>query len=93
MICFFTAHCYDKVRQETQLMQDKIQAQLGLEPVEKEVIILYEGETADQATDAATGKRIVEMKKPRPMWFTKNLLQKSTQQSSDTKEVKPSNLA
>ncbi|TDG40234.1 hypothetical protein AWZ03_013345 [Drosophila navojoa] len=86
-------HCYDKVRQETQLMQDKIQAQLGLEPVEQEVIILYEGETADQTTDAASGKRIVEMKKPRPMWFTKNLLQKSTQQSSDTKEVKPSNLA
>ncbi|XP_030559783.1 39S ribosomal protein L32, mitochondrial [Drosophila novamexicana] len=86
-------HCYDKVRQETQLMQDKIQTQLGLEPIEQEVIVLYAGETAEQATDAISGKRIIEMKKPRPMWFTKNLLQKSTQQSSETKEVKPSNLA
>lgn len=74
-------------------MQDKIQAQLGLDPIEKEVVVLYEGEKSDQTTDELKGKRIVEMQKPRPMWFTKNLLQKSTQQSSDTKEVKPSELA
>lgn len=74
-------------------MQDKIQAQLGLDPIEKEVVVLYEGEKSDQTADELKGKRIVEMQKPRPMWFTKNLLQKSTQQSSDTKEVKPSELA
>ncbi|EDV93942.1 39S ribosomal protein L32, mitochondrial [Drosophila grimshawi] len=82
-------HCYAKVRDETQLMQDKIQAQLGLEPIEQEVIVLYEGETT-ATTEEQQGKRIVEMKKPRPMWFTKNLLQKSTQQSSN--EIKPTNL-
>ncbi|XP_030376133.1 39S ribosomal protein L32, mitochondrial [Scaptodrosophila lebanonensis] len=85
-------HCYDKVRQETQLMQDKIQEHLGLEPVEQEVIVLYDGEKTAEASDALKGKRIVEMQKQRPMWFTKNLLQKSTQQQSETKEVKPTDL-
>jgi len=74
-------------------MQSKIQETLGLDPVDKEVIVLYEGEKAEQSTDDLKNKRIVEMKKPRPMWFTKNLLQKSTQQLSETKEVKPSDLA
>lgn len=74
-------------------MQEKIQENLGLDPVDKEVIVLYEGEKAEQSAEELKGKRIVEMKKPRPMWFTKNLLQKSTQQLSETKEVKPSDLA
>lgn len=87
------AFCYDKVRQETELMQDKIQAKLGLDPIEKEVVVLYEGEKASETVEDHTRKVIVEIQKPRPMWFTKNLLQKSTQQSSDSKEVKPSELA
>lgn len=86
------AHCYDKVRQETKQMQDKIQQQLGLNPIEQEVVVLYEGEKNEQTVDSLSGKRIVEMDKPRPMWFTKNLLQKTTQQTSESKEVKPSDL-
>jgi len=74
-------------------MQSKIQETLGLQAVDKEVIVLYEGEKAEQSSDDLKNKRIVEMKKPRPMWFTKNLLQKSTQPLSETKEVKPSDLA
>ncbi|KAH8268568.1 hypothetical protein KR026_009001 [Drosophila bipectinata] len=85
--------CYQKVLNETKLMQEKIQDELGLDPVEKEVIVLYEGEKAEKSADELNSKRIVEMKKPRPMWFTKNLLQKSTQTLSETKEVKPSDLA
>ncbi|XP_037945678.1 39S ribosomal protein L32, mitochondrial [Teleopsis dalmanni] len=85
-------HCYDKVRKETQLMQDKIQEQLGLSPVEQEVVVLYDGEKREQSTEYLNGKRIVEMEKPRPMWFSKNLIQKTTQQPADTKEVKPSDL-
>ncbi|KAH8326843.1 hypothetical protein KR067_013095 [Drosophila pandora] len=85
--------CYQKVLKETQLMQEKIQDELGLDAVEKEVIVLYEGEKAEKSADELNSKRIVEMKKPRPMWFTKNLLQKSTQPLSETKEVKPSDLA
>lgn len=42
------AHCYEKVRVETQQMQDKIQSDLGLSPVEQEVIVLYDGEKAEQ---------------------------------------------
>ncbi|KAH8272640.1 hypothetical protein KR044_002504 [Drosophila immigrans] len=83
--------CYDKVRKETQLMQKKIQEQLGVAPIDQEVVLLYEGE-GDLSSEALKGSRLVEMQKPRPMWFTKNLLQKSTQQSSESKEVKASDL-
>ncbi|XP_013118644.1 large ribosomal subunit protein bL32m [Stomoxys calcitrans] len=86
-------HCYNKVREETQQMQDKIQEELGLQPVEQEVVVLYEGERKEQPSEMLNGKRIVEMPKPRPMWFTKNLLQKTTQQPSNSKEVKPNDLA
>ncbi|XP_054734504.1 39S ribosomal protein L32, mitochondrial [Anastrepha obliqua] len=87
-------HCYKKVEQETRLMQDKIQEKLGLEPVEHEVVVLYEGEKFEKYADAADEKnvRIVEMQKPRPVWFSKNLMQKTTAQPADTKEVKPANL-
>lgn len=74
-------------------MQDKIQEQLGLNPIEQDVVVLYEGERGEQPSELLDGKRIVEMPKPRPIWFTKNLLQKSTQQPSNSKEVKPSDLA
>lgn len=39
------------------------------------------------------GKRIIEMKKERPQWFSKNLLQKTTQQPSNSTDVKPTDLA
>lgn len=86
-------NCYNKVREETKQMQDQIQEQLGLSPVEQDVVVLYEGERSEQPTESLNGKRIVEMPKPRPIWFTKNLLQKTTQQPSDSKEVKPNDLA
>ncbi|XP_061400636.1 large ribosomal subunit protein bL32m [Musca vetustissima] len=86
-------HCYNKVRDETKQMQDKIQEQLGLNPIEQDVVVLYEGERGEQPSEMLNGKRIVEMPKPRPIWFTKNLLQKTTQQPSNSKEVKPNDLA
>lgn len=86
-------HCYKKVRDETQQMQEKIQEQLGLNPIEQDVVVLYEGERGEQPSEMLNGKRIVEMPKPRPIWFTKNLLQKTTQQPSNSKEVKPNDLA
>ncbi|KAG4078344.1 hypothetical protein HA402_013054 [Bradysia odoriphaga] len=85
-------HCYAKVRQETELMQEKIQQQLGLDPVDKEVVVLYDGEKVDQSAEFWKGKRIVEMERPRPVWFSKNLLQKSTEPAATTKEVKPNDL-
>lgn len=88
----FAANCYDKVRKETELMQEKIQQDLGLDPVDKEIIVLYDGEKGEQPNEYWNGKRIVEMERPRPMWFSKNLMQKSTQPAATTKEVKPNDL-
>uniref|UniRef100_W8B551 Large ribosomal subunit protein bL32m n=1 Tax=Ceratitis capitata TaxID=7213 RepID=W8B551_CERCA len=87
-------HCYKKVEQETRLMQEKIQQELGLEPIENEVIVLYEGEQMEKSADGTSERkvRVVEMEKPRPVWFSKNLMQKTTTQPAETKEVKPSNL-
>lgn len=65
---------------------------LKLSPVESEVVVLYDGEKAEQPEEFFMGKRIVEMEKPRPQWFSKNLLQKTTQQNATTKEVKPEEL-
>lgn len=86
------AHCYDKVRKETEAIKDKIMKKLHLTPVESEVVVLYEGERVDPQAEFWKGKRIVEMEKPRPMWFSKNLLQKTTQPNSKSKAVKPDEL-
>nr|CAD7267479.1 unnamed protein product [Timema shepardi]CAD7578669.1 unnamed protein product [Timema californicum] len=74
-------------------MQTKIQEGLGLSPVEQEVVVLYEGEKEAQIAEFWQGKRIVEMNKPRPTWFSKNLLQKTTSPPSSSTDVKPSELA
>ncbi|XP_058834867.1 large ribosomal subunit protein bL32m [Topomyia yanbarensis] len=80
--------CYKKIRQETELIQEKIQTQLGLDPVDKEVVVLYDRERDDQSEEYWMGKRIVEMEKSRPVWFGKNLLQRSTEEQQPA-EVKP----
>lgn len=73
-------------------MQNKIQSQLGLQPIDQEVIVLYEGERGEQPQEFWQGKRIVEMPKARPAWFSMNLLQTTTQPAATTKEVKPTDL-
>lgn len=88
----FTATCYKKVIDETREMQDAIQYELKLEPVEKEVVVLYSGEKEEKPDEFWEGKRIVEIPKERPSWFSKNLLQQTTQKPASTKEVKPSDL-
>lgn len=74
------------------MIQEKIQAELGLNPIEEEVIVLYDGEKSEEPSDYWKGKRIIEINKTRPMWFSKNLIQKTTQQPATTKEVKPNDL-
>ncbi|XP_053678424.1 39S ribosomal protein L32, mitochondrial isoform X2 [Anopheles nili] len=81
--------CYKKIRTETELMQENIQKELGLDPVDKEVVVLYDREKDEQPDEFWQGKRIVEMEKRRPMWFSKNMLQKSTQSQSEPDELKP----
>lgn len=84
--------CYEKIRKETELMQDKIKEELKLTPVENEIVVLYDGEKGEKPDEFWKGKRIVEMEKPRPKWFSKNLMQKSTQQPATTATVKPDEL-
>lgn len=89
-----SATCYLKVKEETEAMQEAIQAELKLAPVDKEVVVLYNGEK-DKPSELWQGKRIVEMNKPRPLWFSKNLAEKSTTQPSGVTatEVKPTDLS
>ena len=73
-------------------MQEQIQEELQLSPVEKEIVILYDGEKEFTAPEYWQGKRIVEMNRPRPSWFSKNLTQQTTQQLAVTTDIKPSKL-
>ncbi|CAK9795838.1 39S ribosomal protein L32, mitochondrial [Anthophora plagiata] len=82
-------YCYEIVKKETQEMQEVIQSSLGLDPVEKDVIVLYEGEKEHLREDFWKNQRIVEMPKKRPEWFHQNLLQPTTEESTDSKSEKP----
>ncbi|XP_032666761.1 39S ribosomal protein L32, mitochondrial [Odontomachus brunneus] len=86
-------HCYEKVKLETKEMQDAIQKELKLSPVEENVIVLYDGEKDQKTDEFWKNQRIVEMPKKRPSWFHQNLLEPTTQESSDKTDVKPTNLA
>ncbi|XP_041970446.1 39S ribosomal protein L32, mitochondrial [Aricia agestis] len=87
-------HCYKKVEAETKEIQAKIQEQQGNKPIENDVIVLYEGDNLpEKPQEFWKGKRIIEMKKERPKWFSKNLLEKTTQQPSSSTDVKPTDLA
>ncbi|XP_045460821.1 39S ribosomal protein L32, mitochondrial [Harmonia axyridis] len=84
--------CYKRIMNETKDMKEAIQEKLGLQPIEKEVVVLYENEKSTLEGEYE-GQPIVEMKKPRPSWFSKNLLQQTTQQPATTKDVEPSGLS
>ena len=86
-------HCYEKVKLETKEMQDAIKKELGLSPVEENVIVLYDGEKDDKTHEFWKNQRVVEMPKKRPSWFHRNLLEPTTQEPSDKKDVKPTHLA
>lgn len=80
------------MRDETERMQAKIEADLGMQPVDREVVVLYEGERGEQPQEFWEGKRVVEMPRARPAWFSRNLLQRTTQPAATTTEVKPNDL-
>lgn len=40
----FSENCYRRVEEETKLIKDKIIQKLGNQPIEQEVVVLYEGE-------------------------------------------------
>ncbi|KAF4522186.1 hypothetical protein B566_EDAN007334 [Ephemera danica] len=80
-IGYFCGHCYAKIAEETKAAQDAVQEKLGLSAVDKEVVLLYDGE---QASPEQANRRVVEVKRPRPSWFSRNLLQRSTDTPSPT---------
>jgi len=70
-------NCYNKVKEETnEILMAMIKKQ-GLRPVEKEVIVLYEGEKQEKSDEELERHTIVELPKERPQWFSKNLLQRT----------------
>ncbi|BES95975.1 ribosomal protein L32 [Nesidiocoris tenuis] len=86
--------CYKRVMKETEEIQKTIEASSHLQPTDKEVIVLYEEEALPSQSEFVNGKRIVEMKKKRPSWFSSNLTQKSTATGeTSTKDVPASELA
>ncbi|XP_072758788.1 large ribosomal subunit protein bL32m [Anoplolepis gracilipes] len=86
-------HCYEKVKVETEEMKAAIKKELGLQPVEEDVIVLYDGEKDDKTHEFWKNQRVVEMPKKRPSWFHRNLLEPTTQEPSDKKDIKPTHLA
>ncbi|KAG8193292.1 hypothetical protein JTE90_003779 [Oedothorax gibbosus] len=69
-------NCYEKVKEETKYMQEAVFKELKLDPINKEVVILYENDRKEEKL--FEGKRIVEVPKERPQWFSKNLLMKDS---------------
>jgi len=51
MYILIIGHCYEKIKIETKEMQNAIQKELGLNPVEKDVIVLYDGERDDKTDE------------------------------------------
>ncbi|XP_059487713.1 large ribosomal subunit protein bL32m [Neocloeon triangulifer] len=80
------SNCYKKVQEETKLAQNLVQEKLGLSAVDKEVILLYENESPPQD---AQNKTVVEVPRPRPQWFSRNLLQRSTEVNSPKAIAEP----
>lgn len=66
-------NCYEQVKQETEKLRDEIANELKLDPVESEVAVVYKGEKPPEST-----RRIVEVERPRPAWFSQNLLTRSS---------------
>lgn len=72
---FFSGTCYEQVKNETALIQERMNVESRDPKLQsQEVVVLYEGESPDPST--TEGKRIVEMPKVRPLWFNSALLTK-----------------
>lgn len=46
-----SANCYKKIQEETKLMQQQIENELGLNPVDEDVVVLYDGEKNNQVNN------------------------------------------
>lgn len=58
-------------------MKEVIDKELKLDPIDREMVILYENDEKEEKM--FKGKRIIEIPKERPQWFSKNLLVKDSE--------------
>jgi large subunit ribosomal protein L32 len=73
---YLCPHCYEKVRLETQKVQEAIEQDYQRnEPIDKEMAILYEDDPRDKKE--AQTIRLIEVPHKRPAWFSQNLLSKT----------------
>lgn len=66
-------NCYMKIRIEAEAIQKAIVDSFSWNPIEQDVVVKYKGEEI-RAEDKS--KRIIEMPKERPKFFSNNLLEK-----------------
>ncbi|KAK3861478.1 hypothetical protein Pcinc_032567 [Petrolisthes cinctipes] len=86
--------CYSKTKEVTEAMQAAMNSTHGLNPVEHEVFPVFKGEIIDSKDGFFQGKRVVEVEKERPHWFSRRLKLKSTISTSPSTTIaKPTNLA
>lgn len=65
-------NCFTKVQEESEKIIRDLRATWAGKAIDKEVQVLYEGEKVESAV---ANKRIVELERPRPLWFAPNLSQ------------------
>ncbi|UJR20549.1 hypothetical protein I4U23_023676 [Adineta vaga] len=67
-------HCYDRIRKETQILKDSYpnKDEWKYNHPQQEIVYVYKNE--QMKTDE--NKRIVEVPRERPSWFSKNLIPK-----------------
>ncbi|RWS31092.1 39S ribosomal protein L32-like protein, partial [Leptotrombidium deliense] len=72
------AVCYQKTKEETLLVQEAMVKEFKLDAVDMEVVVRYE----DDEKDVVNDKRLVEIPKKRPQFFSRNLLSKAISEPS-----------
>jgi len=86
---------YKKVMEETKAIKERVSQAFenGLKPRNQEVSVRYQNEETNE-DDIKSGKRIVEMEKERPAFFSANLMQKARTSSESAKSttVRPTGL-
>ena len=89
---------YKKVMKETQEIKDKVSKAFenGLKPRNQEVTVVYKNDIDDEGVEVIekdgnekwkNGKRIIEMEKERPAFFSANLMQKARTSSDSAKST------
>ena len=79
--------CYNRVKEETLKIMQAIKDQTNpFDPKEKDVHLRYQGEENQPKEDSETF-RIIDIDKPRPAWFTQNLLTKAKRIASSNKSA------